>query len=90
MGQCAFDLDELRHDLDDDWLSFVAYNLAMATSETAGAAGRLLRKAGPPRIPADELDRIAVPTTLIRGCHDRPTGCESPSGPAPATVGRCT
>jgi hypothetical protein len=34
MGQCAFDLDELRHDLNDDWPSFVAYNLAMATSGT--------------------------------------------------------
>ena len=71
MGQCAFDLDELRHVLNDDWPSFVAYNLAMATSDTTGDAGRLFRKAGLPRIPADELDRIAVPTTLIWGRHDR-------------------
>ena len=71
MGQCAYDLDELRHDLGEDWPSFVAYNLAMATSDSAGEAGRLFRKAGLPRIPADELDRIEVPTTLIWGRDDR-------------------
>ncbi len=71
MGQCAYDLDELRHDLDEDWPSFVGYNLAMATSDSARDAGHLFRKAGLPRIPADELDRIDVPTTLIWGRHDR-------------------
>lgn len=71
MGQCAFDLDELRHDLDEDWPAFVAYNLGLATSDSASEAGRLFRKAGLPRIPAAELDRIEIPTTLIWGRDDR-------------------
>jgi pimeloyl-ACP methyl ester carboxylesterase len=71
MGQCAYDVDELRHDMGEDWPSFVAYNLAMATSDSAAEAGRLFRKAGLPRIPDEELDRIDVPTTLIWGRDDR-------------------
>ena len=71
MDQCAYDLDELRHDLGEDWSVFVAYNVALATSESAGEAGRLFRKAGLPRIHADELARIDVPTTLIWGRDDR-------------------
>lgn len=71
MGQCAYDLDHLRSVLGEDWPSFVAYNLGMATSDTAGEAGRLFRRAGLPHIPADELDRIDVPTTLIWGRNDR-------------------
>lgn len=71
MRQCAFDLDELRRDLGDDWDTFVSYNLETATSDDAGAAGRLFRTAGLPRIPDGELDRIDVPTALIWGRADR-------------------
>lgn len=71
MSQCSYDLDKLRHDLGDDWSSFVAYNLAMAGSDRASQAGHLFRKAGLPRIRPGELDRIDVPTTLIWGRHDR-------------------
>ncbi len=71
MGECAYDLNELQTNLDEVWPSFVAYNLAMATSDTARDAGRLFRRAGLPRIPADELKNIDVPTTLIWGRHDR-------------------
>ncbi len=71
MGQCAYDLDHLRGDLGEDWSSFVAYNLGMATSDAASEAGRLFRRAGLPRIPDDELDRIDAPTTLIWGRSDR-------------------
>jgi pimeloyl-ACP methyl ester carboxylesterase len=71
MGQCAYSLDNLQHDLGDNWPSFVAYNLAMASSDSAREAGRLFRKAGLPRIPANELDRINLPTTLIWGRNDR-------------------
>ena len=71
MDQCAYDLDHLRGRLGDDWRSFVAYNLGLATSDTAKAAGRLFRTAGIPRIPAADLDQIDVPTALIWGRHDR-------------------
>lgn len=71
MGQCAYDLEDLRSDLGGDWPSFVAYNLAMAQSDSSSEAGRLFRKAGLPRIPDDELDRIEAPTTLIWGRNDR-------------------
>ena len=71
MRQCAYDLDDLRSDLGDDWPSFVAYNLAMARSDSASDAGRLFRTAGLPRIPDHELDRIGAPTTLIWGREDR-------------------
>lgn len=71
MGQCAYDLDHLRSDLGDDWSPFVDYNLGLATSDAAREAGRLFRRAGLPRIPAEELGRIDVPTTLIWGRDDR-------------------
>jgi pimeloyl-ACP methyl ester carboxylesterase len=71
MGQCAYDLDELRADMDADWTSFVTYNLGLARSPQAKAAGRLFRQVGIPRIPEDELERIDVPTCLIWGRHDR-------------------
>ncbi|MFP3915479.1 MAG: alpha/beta fold hydrolase [Actinomycetota bacterium] len=71
MQQCAYDLEGLRRDMDEEWTSFVAYNLAMARSESAREAGRLFRRAGIPRIPPSDLDRIDVPTTLIWGRNDR-------------------
>jgi pimeloyl-ACP methyl ester carboxylesterase len=71
MGQCAYDLDDLRQNLGDDWPSFVAYNLAMAESDSVSEAGRLFRKAGLARIPEKELHQIKAPTTLIWGRDDR-------------------
>jgi pimeloyl-ACP methyl ester carboxylesterase len=71
MDQCAYDLDHLRERLGDDWRSFLAYNVGLATSDTASEAGRLFRKAGIPRIPAEDLDEIGVPTALIWGRQDR-------------------
>ena len=71
MDQCAYDLDHLRNQVGDRWDDFVAYNLASARSDQAKAAGRLFRKTGVPRIPEDDLARIAVPTTLIWGREDR-------------------
>lgn len=70
MNQCAFDLDTLRREM-SDWTTFMTYNLALARSDSAKAAGRLFRKAGAPRIPARELARIDIPTTLIWGREDR-------------------
>jgi pimeloyl-ACP methyl ester carboxylesterase len=71
MAQCAYDLDGLRHDLGDDWRSFVEYGLAAARSDTAREAGRLFRTAGIPAIAPEQLDRIHAPTTLIWGRADR-------------------
>ena len=71
MGQCAYDLDRLRDEMGEQWTAFVTYNLGLARSASAKAAGRLFRSVGIPRIPADALARIDVPTVLIWGRHDR-------------------
>ncbi len=71
MRQCAFDLEVLQERMADDWAPFVSYNLDLARRPAAKVAGRLFREVGLPRIPSEELARIAVPTTLIWGRHDR-------------------
>lgn len=71
MNQCAHDRQRLQQQMGDDWTAFVAYNLGLARSEQTKAAGQLFRRVGMPRIPPGELERIAVPTTLIWGRHDR-------------------
>jgi len=71
MRQCSYDLDGLREQLGDRWDPFVAYNLELARAPEAKAGGRMMRRVGIPRIPPHELERIAVPTTLIWGRHDR-------------------
>jgi pimeloyl-ACP methyl ester carboxylesterase len=73
MRQCSFDLDGLREQMGERWAPFVSYNLELARAPGAKAGGRLLRELGLPRIPAQDLARIAVPTTLIWGRHDRAT-----------------
>ena len=90
MRQCSFDLDGLREQMGERWEPFVAYNLELARAPSAKAAGRLMRELGLPRIPPAELARIAVPTTLIWGRHDRANRLRSPRPRAPATAGRCT
>jgi pimeloyl-ACP methyl ester carboxylesterase len=71
MRQCSYDLDGLREELGARWEPFVAYSLERARGPAAKVAGRLLREFGVPRIPPDDLARIAVPTVLIWGRHDR-------------------
>jgi pimeloyl-ACP methyl ester carboxylesterase len=71
MGQCSFALDELREQMADSWEPYVAYNVELARGPGAKNASRLMRRVGLPAIPADDLARIAVPTTLIWGRHDR-------------------
>ncbi len=71
MHQCAFDLEDLRVRMGEEWPAFVAYNLEHARSPRAKAAGRLFRALGIPRIPAQELEQIGTPTSLIWGRHDR-------------------
>lgn len=71
MRQCAFDLDGLRERMGDGWEPFAAYNLELARAPSAKAAGKLLRTVGMPAIPPQQLARVAVPTSLIWGRHDR-------------------
>jgi pimeloyl-ACP methyl ester carboxylesterase len=71
MRQCAFDLDAVRNRMGEDWEPFVAYNLQLARTDGARAAGRLFREVGLPRIPPEDLQRIGVSTALIWGRHDR-------------------
>lgn len=71
MRQCSYDLDGLRTQMGESWDTFVAYNLELATEPAAKLRGRMLKRVGMPRIPADELARIATPTTLIWGRQDR-------------------
>lgn len=73
MRQCAYDLDALRDRMGQRWEPFVSYNLQFARSPKAKAAGRLLKEVGLPRIPPEDLARIAVPITLIWGRHDKAT-----------------
>jgi len=71
MHQCSYDLDGLRKQMGPRWRPFVDYNLELARAPSAKAAGKLMRQLGIPRIPAAELERIEVPTTLIWGRQDR-------------------
>jgi pimeloyl-ACP methyl ester carboxylesterase len=71
MRQCSYDLDGLRDQMGERWDPFVAYNLEGARGPQGKAVGRIMREVGIPRIPAEELERIAVPTTLIWGRQDR-------------------
>jgi pimeloyl-ACP methyl ester carboxylesterase len=71
MRQCSFDLDGLRQQMGERWQPFVSYNLDLARAPSTKAANRLFRELGVPRIPREDLARIAVPTTLIWGRHDR-------------------
>ena len=72
--QCAFDLDGLRERMGERWEPFEAYNLERARAPSVQAAlATLMERLGMPAIPAADLARIAVPTTLIWGRHDRAT-----------------
>lgn len=78
MGQCAYDRAALEDRMGGLWPVFARYNLALARGPKAGAAGRLLRSLGLPRIPPEALGRIDVPTALIWGRHDRANRLEVP------------
>ncbi|HZA83634.1 MAG TPA: alpha/beta fold hydrolase [Actinomycetes bacterium] len=58
--------------MDDRWEASQAYNLDRARTPSVRAANRrMLRELGTKAIPPHELARIAVPTALIWGRHDR-------------------
>lgn len=70
--RCSYDLDGLRDKMGESWERFEEYNLEGARSPKQKAALRtLMGGVGTPVIPSAELSRIAVPTTLIWGRHDR-------------------
>jgi len=70
--QCVTDLDGLREQLGEWGALLEAYALDRARSPGQKAALRSLIPAlGPPVIPPAALARIAVPTSLIWGRHDR-------------------
>jgi pimeloyl-ACP methyl ester carboxylesterase len=70
--QCTVDLDGLREQLGERGWLLEAYALDRARDPALNAALKhLMRQLGVPAIPPAELARIAVPTTLIWGRHDR-------------------
>jgi pimeloyl-ACP methyl ester carboxylesterase len=72
--RCAFNLNRLRQRMGAEWSPFEAYNIERArTPSVQAAVGALMEAFGVPEIPSTDLARIAVPTTLIWGRHDRAT-----------------
>ena len=72
LRQCVADLDRLREQLGDWGALLEAYALDGARSPGQKAALRsLMPQLGVPAIASAELTRIAAPTTLIWGRHDR-------------------
>ena len=70
--QCIFDLDGLREQLGERGHLLEAYALDRVRTPGVNAALKhLMPQLGVPAIPPAELARIAVPTTLIWGRHDR-------------------
>lgn len=70
---CAFDLAALRKRMAGRWQPFETYNVERARDPAVQAAvSALVREFGAP-IPAHDLERIGVPTTLIWGRHDTAT-----------------
>jgi pimeloyl-ACP methyl ester carboxylesterase len=71
MRRCTADLAEVRAEMGDRWEPFEAYTLDGARSPGGKAALRvMMRELAVPAIPPTDLDRIAIPTTLIWGRHD--------------------
>jgi pimeloyl-ACP methyl ester carboxylesterase len=72
--QCLFDLPAVKRRLGADWEAIEAYTLATARRPGGIAAlGAWMAEFGASAIPPAVLSRIAVPTTLVWGRHDRAT-----------------
>lgn len=72
--RCTFDLDRLRGQLGDKWVSLKAYNLDRARAPSVKTALRgLMSGFGLPAISPADLARIPVPTVLVWGRHDLAT-----------------
>ena len=73
-SQCLFDLAMVRSRMAEEWDAINAYTLDRIQAPGRLSSLRLLMdRFGMPAIPEDILARIAVPTTLIWGRHDRAT-----------------
>jgi pimeloyl-ACP methyl ester carboxylesterase len=70
---CAFDLDALRKRMVGRWKPFETYNVERARNPSVQAAVSALVREFGAAIPAHDLERIGVPTTLIWGRHDAAT-----------------
>ena len=71
---CAFNLHALRQRMGSQWPPFEAYNLDRARTPSVRAAVTSLMDAfGLREIESSDLARIAVPTALVWGRHDRAT-----------------
>lgn len=71
---CAFDLDRLRRQMGEGWDLIKAYNLDRARASSLHVTQQsLMEQFGMPAIAPADLERIAVPTTLIWGRHDLAT-----------------
>jgi pimeloyl-ACP methyl ester carboxylesterase len=69
--RCTADLDSLRDRMDGGWEKFQAYALDRIRTPSVKAAVRVLMgQLGVPAIAPADLERIAVPTTLIWGRQD--------------------
>jgi pimeloyl-ACP methyl ester carboxylesterase len=83
MERCTVDFAGVRAGVGERWDPYQAYTLDGARSPAGKAALRvLMRDLAVPTIPAEELERIAVPTILIWGRHDpvnRPRVAEAAS-----------
>jgi pimeloyl-ACP methyl ester carboxylesterase len=72
MRQVAADPARVRALMGDRWEASQAYSLDRARTPSVRAANRrMLRELGTKTIPPEDLARIAVPTALIWGRHDR-------------------
>jgi pimeloyl-ACP methyl ester carboxylesterase len=71
LRQCYVDLDGLAGQLGERWTAVIGYALDQARTPAMAAAMRgLLPTLVLPAVPPAELDRIAVPTSLIWGRQD--------------------
>jgi len=72
LRQVTVDPARVRALLGERWEASQAYNLDRARTPSVRAANRrMLRELGTKTIPPEDLARIAVPTSLIWGRHDR-------------------
>ncbi len=70
-AQCFADLDRVRESVGERWTALADYALDGAHEPAQSAMlGAMMSRFGLTPIPAADLDRITVPTTLIWGRYD--------------------